>query len=110
MDPLSVLGLVASAVQIIDLSAKLCKNLANLCIRYHHAAQKLQKAESECAKMQAAMIQIKAWIKYTLQRVADGRQLLEPLARSLLGCVTMLQEMSLKIEQYRPGRGQGSEI
>ena len=106
MDPISVIGLVASAAQIIDLSAKLCKTLVELCGRYRHAVQKLQKAEAECATMQAAMIQIKAWIEHTLKVVPDGQRLLEPLARSLFGCVSMLQEMCLKIDQYRPGRGQ----
>jgi len=46
--------------------------------------------------MQAAMVQIKAWIEHTLHSVVDGRRLLEPLARSLLGWVSMLQEMSLE--------------
>ena len=101
MDPISVLGLLASSAQLISMSIKLSTDLKDLSQKYSNCALTLNAIALECGTIEASVTRIRLWIEHFLVISPDCDRLIGPLSKSLDGCLASIQSLDTELNQYR---------
>jgi uncharacterized protein YoxC len=84
MEPISIVGLVGTAVSLIQTSVGIVQNLHDLKEKYKSTNSTLQNITQECSTLGAAVAQIKIWIEGSLAQAPEGqRQRVLPLNSAL---------------------------
>ena len=91
MDPVSLLGLAGSVVNIIDVIAKSIKNLRELQQKWKAADWTVDSLIGQLSTLSTALCQIYRWISLSLSREPQHDQLLVHLGESLEGCWSLVK-------------------
>ena len=101
MDPISVVGLAASLVTIVDMVAKSINSLHTLRTRYSNADLTIRLLIGQLGTLKAALNQISEWITSSLIDVPRHEQLVLDLMNSIEGCEVLLSLLNDNISSLR---------
>jgi hypothetical protein len=100
MDPVTIVGLVGTAVSPIGASPPIAQSLHDLSEKYHGTNAVLTSIIQQCKTLTAAVTQIKAWIEDTLARTPSGnRQRMIPLNNALVDFVATLNPLEEEVNK-----------
>lgn len=101
MDPISVVGLAASLVTIVDMVAKSINSLHTLRTKYSTADLTIRLLIGQLGTLKAALNQISEWITSSLVDVPRHEQLVLDLMNSIEGCEVLLSLLNDNISSLR---------
>jgi hypothetical protein len=94
MDPVSIVGLVASSVQLAEIALKIGKGLHEYRERYGQADRTLKSIVMYCNAVNSSILMIKDWIENTVARSPTRGQQVESLSTMIgefLGMMALLE-------------------
>ena len=93
MDAVTIIGLAASVVNIVDVIAKSIKNLRDLQQKWEAADWTVNSLITQLSTLSTALRRIETWISTVLCKEPQHNQLVEQLGESLDGCWSLVKFM-----------------
>lgn len=98
MDPISVIGLIASAGQLIDLCFKVTEGLHSLHGKHSRAGDSLVATRRECTTLCAGVKSIKTWAETVAAKVDSRREQCASLDEALLSLIPSIQVLADEVD------------
>jgi hypothetical protein len=97
MDPITIIGAVAGATEIIALIARVTTNIAAVRAQWSESARSLQLLIAKLSTIRAALTQIKDWADFNASSSPKGEEMRDNLTVAMEGCQAIIEALDVDV-------------